>query len=387
MTERIKVLHLISSLSVGGAERLILGLADRIDRSRFELHVCSLGVVRGNVLQPDFERQGIPVYVIGSKLFYDVRSAIAVARYARRHQIDIIHTHLGDADVIGRVVGRFLRVPVVSTLHNEPRDYNRQRVDRRWLTRLTTRFLAPHLIAVSQRIRTMFVEEWNVPQERITMVYNAVPMDVYATIPEPSAQTRVGTDPVITNIGRLSPQKAQHDLLEAAKLVLEQRPDARFMIVGQGRLEQALKEQAQSLGIADRITFAGLRLDIPAVLEQSDIFVLSSLWEGLPLTAVEAMAAARPVVLTDVGGNRELVESGVQGLIVPPSDVPALAEALLKLLNDALLRDAMGQAGRARVHHDFSIDTFAAQHEALYQKLHNQHRSVNRQSRLSANNS
>lgn len=367
MKKPIAILHLIDSLSVGGAERLILGLAERIDRERFQFHLCCLGSQRGNALQESFERLDIPVHVLGSRNFYNLRAPLAVARYIRQHQIDIVHTHLTYADVVGRVVGRAMNRPVVSTLQNVPRNYDRDRRDRSWLERQSARFLATKLIGVSPTIRELFIREWGIPASRIEMFYNAVPMEQYVQLPaQPSGTADAG--PLITNIGRLSPQKAQDLLLDAAKLVLKQRPDARFMIVGQGRLEQALKEQAVRLGIAERVLFTGLRHDIPAALGESDVFVLSSLWEGLPLTAVEAMAAARPVVLTDVGGNRDLVEDGVHGLIVPPNDVPALAQAILQLLNDPQ-RLEIGLAGRARVRHDFNIDTIARQHEQLYTSL------------------
>jgi glycosyltransferase involved in cell wall biosynthesis len=369
MSQRIKLLHLCASLTVGGAERLMLGLAERSDPRRFEAHVCSLSVVRGNALRPEFERLGLPLSVLGFRKFYDLRAVRAVAQYVRQHQIDIIHTHLITADVVGRVAGRLVGRPVVSTLQNEPQDFNRERLDRRWLEWITARYLTTRLVTVSPRVRDMFVREWRIPERRISTICNAVAMEPYLALPEGVTARDAGAGPVITTVGRLSPQKAQHLLLEAAVSVLRQRPEVRFMIVGQGRLEQPLKAQAQALGIADVVTFVGLRRDIPAVLAQTDIFVLSSLWEGLPLTAIEAMAAARPIVLTDVGGNRDLVESGTHGLIVPPGNVPALAEALLTLLNDPARRTAMGQAARARVRHDFSIDTITRQYEALYESV------------------
>lgn len=383
MNQPIKVLHLCASLSVGGAERFLLGLAERLDRRRFEMHICCLNVLRGNALQQEFEQLGLPLHIIGTKRFYDLRSIREVARYVRRHQIDIIHTQLANADIVGRLVGRMLNRPVVSTLQNEPRDYSRHRWIHDWMSRVTARYLATELIPVSDRLRRQFIAEWHIPVDRIHTIYNAVPMEEYLAIPEGDPQHADGDGPIITNVGRLNPQKAQHNLLAAAKLVLEQRPDARFMIVGQGRLDQPLKEQAQRLGIAERVTFTGLRKDIPAVLAQTDIFTLPSLWEGLPLTAIEAMAAARPVVLTDVGGNSELVQSGVNGMIVPPDDVDTLAATLVELLNDEQRRAEIGRAARQRVQHDFSIDTIAAQHETLYESIWNTHYHPVREARVS----
>ena len=151
--------------------------------------------------------------------------------------------------------------------------------------------------------------------------------------------------PVIVTLGRLMRQKAHADLLSAARLVLQQRPDARFVIAGTGYLLPSLKQMAADLGIAERVTFPGVRRDVPQVLAAADIFVLSSLWEGLPLSAVEAMAAARPAVVTDVGGCGELVEDGVHGYVVPPQQPQALAGALLKLVADPAATPGHGPRG------------------------------------------
>ncbi|HET9776022.1 MAG TPA: glycosyltransferase [Gemmatimonadaceae bacterium] len=361
-------MQLIASLSVGGAEQLLLGLADQIDRERFELHVCSLGTIRGNRLLPEFERLDLPIRIFGLERWYDPRALAMVVRYARTHRIDVIHTHLVHPDIMGNAAGMALGLPVATTLHNVPHNYRRERVNG-VIERFVFRNLATQLIAVSTTIHQAFIHEWGIPAEKITTIPNAVQLERFLAVQEGVARAAAATGPLITNIGRLSTQKAQRDLLDAMKLVLERHPTARLMIVGEGRLEQELKRQAAALGLADRVEFTGVRRDIPAVLAQTDVFTLSSRWEGLPLTVVEAMAAARPVVLTDVGGVRDLVDPGVHGLLVPPGEVPALANALSTLLSDDGLRRAMGQAGRERIVRDFSMDVYVERHHALYESL------------------
>lgn len=368
MKHRIKVLQLTASLAVGGAEVIILNLARRLDRARFETHVCHLGQVRSNSLQPEFERLGVPVYSTGSRKLYSVTNIRAVQSYVQEHQIDLIHTHLLNADIVGRLVGRWTGRPVISTLHNIPFNYNRSRWDRRWLERLTARYLANRLIAVSRHIGDRFIQEWSIPAERISPIYNAVDLEPFLAI-APGVDPATSRGPVITNIASLSQQKAQDKLLEGARHVLQQHPDARFKIVGRGRLEAKLKSYAENLGIAGQVEFTGLRHDIPEILAQTDIFVLSSLWEGLPLAAIEAMAAARPVVLTDVGGNHELVTSGQEGLLVPPGDVPALAAALQNLIDDPAYRNRLGRNARARVREEFSLERMMGEHERLYETV------------------
>lgn len=374
--KKVKVLYLIDSLSVGGAEKLLLNLVNHIDHSRFELYVCCLKTLRGNALAEQFSKLSSPVYVVNRKNLYDPRVILDVARYIRSQAIDIIHTHLTDADIIGRIAGWSTGRPVISTLHNVPQAYDKKRFDRRILGRFTARYLAHTLVPVAPRVSELFIQEWRIPKDRLQTICNGIRVEDYVDISPRRPRRHENAGPVITNIGRLTPQKAQHHLLDAAVLVLEQYPNARFMIVGQGHLLPQLTKRAEVLGISGHVTFAGLRHDIPNILADTDIFVLSSLWEGLPLTAIEAMAAACPVVLTDVGSNTDLVESGVHGLIVPADDVQALANALLDLLKDEERRVAMGIAARERARQDFSVAALADQHERLYQRIYNQHHSA-----------
>jgi glycosyltransferase involved in cell wall biosynthesis len=276
------------------------------------------------------------------------------------------------------LAGKLAHVPVITTLHNAPENYIRQRLDRRALARGVAKYSTTHLVAVSQEIRQLFIEQWQIPPARITAIRNGIALDRFLGI---APGTTNNGRPTITNIASLTPQKAQHLLLEAAKLVLAEMPETQFMIVGMGKLEQTLKTQAQDLGIAHNVDFTGLRHDIPDVLAASDIFVLSSLWEGLPVSALEAMAAARAVVLTNVGGNQELVQSGENGLIVPPDDVPALAEALLTLLRDKSARISMGEAARDQVSQAFGMDAFARQYEETYQTVWQNYHSKSKMNR------
>lgn len=363
MAQRIRVLHVVASLFVGGAERLLPGLAQGLDPRRFEVRVCSL---TGGPVREDMQQKGVPLTVIGARRFYDPRTILAVTRVARTYGADVIHTHLTDADVVGRIAGAALRVPVVSTLHNVPRDYAMQKPHRHLLQRATLP-LVTRLVAVSERIRDHYTAEWHVSPSRIISIRNAVPLEPYLAVPEGTPPTSDG--PVIVNIAKLFPQKAQHVLLDAAQIVLAQRPDVRFRIVGGGDMEAKLRAQALALGIAGQVDFLGVRKDIPAILATSDIFTLSSAWEGLPVTAVEAMAAARACVLTDVGGARDLIDHGQNGLIVPPANPRALAAALLDLLANEGPRRVLGLAARAKVQREFSMERYVALHEALYESL------------------
>ncbi len=369
MSRPLRILHLTASLYTGGAERLILGLARQLNRAEFDVHLCAIGRFGQDSMLHDFQRLERPIHLIPIQRFYDPRILVALVQYVRHHQIDLIHTHLLYADILGRLLGQLLRLPVVSTLQNDPLDNRHTRLDKRWLNRLTARFTTTHLVAVSNQIRQRFIEAWQVKAERISTIYNAVQMQPFLAIPVLTPAVPTTSPLTITTIGRLEAQKGQHLLLTAAQQVLAQFANVRFLFVGQGALDEQLQAQAAQLGIADRVEFVGLRRDIPAILAQSDIFVLPSLWEGLPLAAIEAMAAARPVVLTDVGGNRELITHEQEGILIPPNDSTALTAALLGLLHSPEKRQKLGEQARAHARQHFHIDIITRQYEALYRAL------------------
>ena len=382
MNHRLRILHLTGSLHTGGAERLILGLTARTDRTEFDVHLCAIGCFGHDTLLRDFEQLEIPFHIISTRRFYEPRTIIALIRYLRDQHIDLIHTHLLYADILGRLIGYLLGIPVVSTLQNDPRDNHNVRIDKRWLSWLTARFTPTHLVAVSGQIRRRFLEQWRLQDGRISTIYNAVQMEPFLTISEASDGTAsrgdkgeeqlvtTGVQPLtVTTIGRLEPQKGQHLLLAAAQQVLASYGNVRFLIVGQGALEEQLRTQAVDLQIAASIDFAGLQRNIPEILAQTDIFILPSLWEGLPLAAIEAMAAARPVILTDVGGNQELITHGREGLLIPPEDAAAITTALLELVRDPERRSVLGQRARVHARQHFHIDIITRQYEALYRRL------------------
>lgn len=363
VASRTRVLQLLDSAGVGGAQRLIPGLIDGLDTARFESH---LGFLGDGELRPQFERLGVPLYIVGARRFYAPWVVPAVARYVREHRIDLIHTHLTDADIVGRIAGALTGVPVVSTLHNIPLDYNRQKAHRRALQRLTARTLAARLVMVSPSIGAEYVRQWGLPASKIVAINNAVPMAPYLAVPEGVPE---GLPPTVTTVARLSEQKGQSLLLQAARTVLQARPDVRFRIVGDGPLHDALRRQAAELGVEGAVSFDGVRHDVPEILTQSEVFVLSSLWEGLPVTAVEAMSAARACVLTDVGGCRDLVTSGVEGLLVPPGDPGALAAGLLDMLGSVERRRTFGRRAREKARRDFSMEQYLRGHESLYEQV------------------
>jgi glycosyltransferase involved in cell wall biosynthesis len=261
----------------------------------------------------------------------------------RRESPQIVHTHLFKSDFHGRLASRVAGVPVVvSTLHS---------IDR-WaqgrsfggLYGWTARF-ADRLIAVSEDVRRFHATYTGVPEEKFVTIENGVDIRRFAGFESAGQAVRKEFEfdnaaVVFGVVGRLTPPKDHSTFLKAAALILQKAPQARFLIVGEGPLQKDLQLQAQKFGLGNTLAFTGLRKDIPAVLAALDVLVFSSLWEGLPVSLLEGMAAARPVVATTVGGIPEVVLPDQSAFLVPAGDAVALAEACLRLVSDSQ-RDAL----------------------------------------------
>jgi sugar transferase (PEP-CTERM/EpsH1 system associated) len=368
--ERISVLHLITELSTGGAQTALLHLLAGLDRDRFSPTVACLYNGDGVVAQR-IRDLGIPVNDLRMTTKWRWDALYRLYRLLRRERPAILHTWMFHANVPGRVVGRLAGVPVIITSR---RNVNVGGSLRELLNRWT-RDLDDRVIAVCELARAAEIKRARVPAEKVVTVYNGIDVERFAALdPQATTHTRrafgVPLDaPLLGSVGRLHPQKGLADLLVAFAQVREHIPFARLLLVGDGALRAELEAQACALGVSDAVIFAGTRPDVAEILAALDVFVLSSLWEGMPNAVMEAMAAGLPVVATAVGGVPELVVDGVTGLLVPPRDADGLSEAMCCLLRDPARRRTMGQAGRKRVRQHFTVERMVRQTESLYEEL------------------
>ncbi|MBX2884855.1 MAG: glycosyltransferase [Granulosicoccus sp.] len=380
MKKPLNILVLATTLHVGGAETAMINLVRALSRLQMEdtegnsvpalnVHFCAIG--GKSVFGEDTQIEAVrrlenPVKLIETRRFYSPRGFNEVRRYAIDNNIDVIHTFLAAADILGNLLGKFLKLPVVTSLRNVPVEYKMLRTDQRWLMEKLVIPNAAKLVALSDEIRALSIDAWQLEPERIITIQNATDLTDYLAV-SPGVPEAAGNQPiVISTVGRLMQQKAHKDLLIAAVRILERHPDVIFNIVGQGELESELKAQAKELNIEHAVNFMGMRRDIPKVLAQSDIFVLSSHWEGMSVAAIEAMAAARPQVLTLVGANAELIENEKHGLLVPAAEPAQLADALCRLIADKSLRLAMGALARERAREHFSTTSNSKRYSELY---------------------
>jgi glycosyltransferase involved in cell wall biosynthesis len=360
------VLQLVDVLDdgAGGAERFAVGLARSLPAERFEVAVCATRRCEG-ALADELAAAGISCFALGRRRSLDVLPFRHLAGFLRRESIDVLHAHMFGSNAWGSIIGRACRVPVVLA-HEHTWSYEgrplRRFVDGRVIGRLATRFLS---VSSADRERMIRIE--GVPGEKaLTLPTAYVPRD---TAPGGDLRAELGIAPeaqVIGTIARLRVQKALHVLIEAVASMAQSFPDARLVIVGDGPDRARLEHAAAPLG--ERVVFAGPRTDLDATLAAFDVAAMSSDFEGLPLFVFEAMAHRTPLVATRVGGIPDVVEHGVTGVLVPPGDADALAEALGALLNDPDRRGELAAAAHERLA-EFTIDSVAARFAALYEDL------------------
>jgi len=357
----------VAGSSIHGVSRLFSWWFPRYDPARFTVSLC--GLKRPEPASRLLEEQGIPVRHLGRGRF-DPRILGDLVRVARERRAAILHVHGYAAADFGRLAAR--RVGAALVLHEhfaDPRMPAYQGLADRLLSRYTDR-----AIAVSGSTRDFLVRQRHVPAARVRLIWNGAPLAEFAPVaPAAALATRrelglPAESLVVGAIGRLSEQKGHRDLLAAAARVLARKKDARLLIVGDGDQMEALRRQADTLGITASVLFAGHRTDVRALLGALDVFCISSTYEGTPLALFEAMAAGKAIVSTAVDGCREVLEDGATGLLVPPRDPEALAGALLRCLDDAALRASLAKRAR-EASARFDIAACVAQMQDLYDEV------------------
>jgi len=373
---RLRVLQVIDSLSVGGAEQLLVTLARHIDRDRYDVHVCSMAPLDpDSAILRDLREEGTPVATLDGVLWREPRHAVRLAALVRRHNIDVLHTHLSTSTVVGALAGALAHRPVVATLHNVRDVYTRYGRLKAALHGQVLRHSVRTVIACAPQVRAMAMDELGLPPRTVVDVPNGIDTDDFAGVDPALVAARrrelLGDTPgpLVLSVGNLLLSKGHAHLVEATGLLAPSFPGLRVVIVG--RLEEAapaLRATIVACGLERHVALLGQRRDVAALLAAADLFVLPSLWEGLPLALLEAMAAGTPVVATAVGGVPRVVEDSVTGRLVAPGDAAGLATALADLLADPEGAQRMALAGQAHVRAAYGAPAWADRLEEIYDR-------------------
>jgi glycosyltransferase involved in cell wall biosynthesis len=379
----IPVLHPITRLIVGGAQENTLLTASLLDRQRYQVEVVS-GPQTGSEgsLVDELRQTGIPLIIEPHLLrqlspLHDLRALSSLVGLMRRKRYSIVHTHSSKAGILGRLAARLAGVPViVHTVHGWSfHDYMPALT--RWiyifLERWTARF-SDALIVVAEGDIEKGLQAGIGRPEQYRLIRSAIPLDEFdpRRYDRAAVRAELGLPAealVVGNVGRFSAQKNPLDWVRAAQGIAAACPQAWFLLVGDGPLRPEVTAALQQAGLEQRAVLTGLRRDPARMLAAMDIFMLSSLWEGLPRVIPQAMAMGLPVVANRADGSAEAIQDGITGYLCSPGDTGQMASRAVELAQNPLHRDEMGRQGQLRAAQEFDLRQMIAQIEALYMRL------------------
>ena len=368
------IFHLMKMKGVSGSENHLLTLLRDMDRREFRFHVGILAEPRHIPLLQAYrqalEEAGVTVAFFPMRKFFDYSLIWRLRRYMREHQIDLVHTHLIHADLYGTLAAKAAGIStIISSRHNDDR-FRRHRV-LIWLNRLLAHWQTK-IIVISDWVGRFLQEVEGIPAEKIARIHyglDPAPIEALADPAYVRQQFNIPADaPVIGTIGRLTAQKGQIYLLQAASLLKKEFPNLRVIIIGDGELRGELEARTKALDITTQVIFTGSRdhRETLRLLSGMDMFVFPSLWEGFGLVLLEAMALKKPIVASNVSAIPETVRHKETGLLVLPENSEQLADAITELLQNSFLSNEMGISGYRRLQQDFSVNAMLARTTSLY---------------------
>ena len=354
--KKIKIVHVINSLNYGGAENQIVQLLNGLNPLRFEKHLVTfrnLETANSRALNPEIKR-----YIVKRRRWGDVGCIFRLYRLLKALKVDVIQAHMYQANLFAAIAGRLAGVPVVFTTEHGRNSWKKP--IHHYMEKWIISPLVNMRVAVSRNIREVRLKSGDAPEDKITVIPNCVEIFEKINKYETGKRLQIGT------VGRLVPAKDYHTLIIAFNKLIEDGLNIDLVFVGDGSERSRLESMVQDLNISNCVKFAGFQEDIPAFLDKFDIFVLSSITEGIPVAMLEAMAMGVPIVATGIGGIPEVIQDNVNGLLVECRNPEMLAGAIKQLIDDNSLREKIGRAGREKIKCSFSREAICNQYEQLY---------------------
>ena len=376
-----KIAHVITeSQPFGGAQRnTLLTLKGLVQHGYCAELVCG----PGGPLIPKAQALGVPVHVIPELVrqvapWRDYRAFLRLYQLFRSRAYHVVHTHSTKAGFLGRLAARWARVPgIVHTFHGVPFEMNGDWKSKLYIT--LERYVGSfsHDLACVGELLRQEVSAWQIaPAEKLVTIYSGIDFSNYTPQRTADETKRLlgveGAWPIIGSIGRLSEQKAQHYLVEAVAVLRKRYAHLQLLLVGEGERRSLLEKRIQTLGLSSQVSLLGERDDIPDLLNIFDIYVMSSLWEGVGRALTEAMYWGLPIVATPVNGVKELIVQEETGLLVPPRDPVALAAAIDRVVSDRALAQRLGANAQEKAQELMDGQRMIMALEELYERLKGQ---------------
>ena len=367
--KKIKLLQITHDLAIGGLQQVVVNICRSINRDKFDVSVLCLRSL--GELVPEIESLGIKVTCLLQKnKGTDYLSFLRVAKILRQENIEVIHTHNTQPFVDGTIGALLSGVKtIIHTDHARPFPDKKRYMFAEW----AMSHFSHKIVGVSDHTSQNLMEFEKISPKKIVTILNGIDVSRFGIkIDKEKKRRELGLPPKGPVIGlcvRLAEQKGLTYLLRATKDILDRYPDLSLVIAGEGPLEYALQDEAKKYGIDRQVFFLGPRLDIPEILNVLDLYVLPSLWEGLPMVILEAMAAGCPIVASNVGGVPKVITHGENGLLVEPKNIDQLVSSVDRLLRDVDLRLKFSQKNLELVHNKYSSKAMTEQYEQLYLKV------------------
>lgn len=357
-----KVLHVLTDTNMGGAGRYLFNLLANWDYDRYEVVVAC---PKAGELERQLKAKGIRVFALsGGENSLEFKHVGELMRIISEEKVDIVHTH---ASLAGRIAGKLSGCHIVMTRHGLKKV--KKDIVHRVGTAIMTRALTDNIIAISRAVKINLMEA-GVPADMIKIIYNGLDLDKFKDVkPRMRRDFNLTGGPIIGTVARLVPEKGHEYAIKAMPGVIKEFPGAHLVIIGDGPLKENLQRMSEELGVDEHVSFLGYQVQVESLEADFDVFVLPSVSEGLGLALLEAMALGKPVVASEVGGIPEVVKNGISGLLVPPADEKALAQAIVSILSSKQRAYSLGEAARKAVYEKFSARVMVERTMEIYDKI------------------
>ncbi|MCD6460213.1 glycosyltransferase [bacterium] len=356
LKKKIHIMHLTTDSAVGGTEKMIVEIASSLPKDIFRSTVAALKP--GGYLEQLCFKNNIEFVSLNMKSKLDFTVVFRLFNLIRKNNVDILHTYLFHANILGRAVGRIAKVPLIFSGQRNVdlwRNFFHNAADR-----LTVKF-CEKIISNSSAGKEFLVKNVGIEQDKILVVPNGINVENYNQVKHKAKKTIN-----FSVVASLTRKKGHSYLFKSFQKMYANNKNVKLMIIGTGPLKNELEQLSVDLGINENTVFLGF-LDNPAkYLEQSDIFVLPSLWEGMPVALMEAMACGLPCIASDVGGVGELIDNNISGILVKPKDIDALYESMLRLISSPDERAKLGEGARKKISNCYSKKNMINQLEQIY---------------------